>query len=109
MTDAAFQTLWNAALEADDCEAYVAEYETDPGLKNYKIVQRKEKLEKIWTVAHTPIKDMIAQVGLNQSSFGRLFCVPLRTVQGWCSSAEKASRGCPDYFRLAVARHFNLL
>ena len=109
MDDKAFSNLWKYAQEVSDKESYVADFADSirPYIRTEE--KRKEYLGKVWDVAHTPIRDLITQAGYNQSTFARRFCVPLRTVQGWCSDSCSASRGCPPYVKLGFARQLGML
>ena len=65
----------------------------------------KERLSRIWELAHLSMREMVARTGLSQTTFAKRAGVPLRTVQDWCG--EK--RACPAYVRFLLAEHYNLL
>lgn len=65
----------------------------------------KERLSRIWELAHLSMREMVARTGLSQTAFAKQVGVPLRTVQDWCG--EK--RACPTYVRFLLAEHYKLL
>lgn len=65
----------------------------------------KERLSRIWELAHLSMRELVACTGLSQTTFAKRAGVPLRTVQDWCG--EK--RACPAYVRFLLAEHYNLL
>ena len=109
MNDKDFQVLWATAFGYEDRETYITENE-EALTKTFRTsAKRKEELGKIWDVAHMSILDLIGKAGYNQSSFARHFCIPLRTVQGWCSDSKSAGRECPPWAKLGFARQLNML
>lgn len=105
MNDKDFQVLWASAFGYDDRESYITGNEEVLTKAFRTPAKRQEYLGKIWDVAHISIRDLITQAGLNQSSFSRRFCVPLRTVQNWCTDVNT----CPPYVKLAFARQLDML
>lgn len=65
----------------------------------------KERLSRIWELAHLSMRELVARTGLSQTAFAKQAGVPLRTVQDWYS--EK--RSCPTYVRFLLAEHYKLL
>lgn len=65
----------------------------------------KERLSRIWELAHLSMREMVACTGLSQTAFAKQVGIPLRTVQDWCG--EK--RACPAYVRFLLSEHYNLL
>ena len=65
----------------------------------------KERLSRIWELAHLSMREMVACTGLSQTAFAKQVGVPRRTVQDWCG--EK--RACPTYVSFLLAEHYNLL
>lgn len=65
----------------------------------------KERLSRIWELAHLSMREMVACTGLSQTAFAKRAGIPLRTVQNWCAG----SRDCPAYVRFLLAEHYNLL
>lgn len=65
----------------------------------------KERLSRIWELAHLSMREMVACTGLSQTAFAKQVGIPLRTLQDWCG--EK--RACPAYVRFLLAEHYQLL
>ena len=108
MNDKDFQALWSTALDSEDREKYIDENEKIL-VGVYGKTKRREYLGQVWDVAHMTIRDLIEKAGYNQSSFARRFCVPLRTVQNWCTDSGSAGRDCPPYIKLGFARQLNMI
>lgn len=75
--------------------------------KKYKLdeLQVINMLENIYRAAHLSVKDIISASGKRKADVGYIFCVPIRTLEDWCSSKNK----CPSYTRLMMIRKFGLL
>lgn len=110
MKDKLFNKLWKDALSQPSKELYLSEYgypdwfdgiSQDPS-------EVMDILGEIHDVAHMSMRDIIKSSGLSQTSFSDKFCIPLRTVQNWCTEAA-GQRKCPDYIRLAVCRQLGIL
>lgn len=65
----------------------------------------KERLSKIWDLAHLSMRELVSHTGLSQTTFAKQAGIPLRTVQDWC--CEK--RACPAYVRFLLAEHYGLI
>ncbi len=107
MTDKLFYSLWLDAIEQPDVDMYIGEY----GYPNWfddistDADEVVKILKNIHHVAHISIRTLISESGLNQSSFARRFCIPLRTVQDWCGER----RECPPYIKLMAAEILGVL
>lgn len=107
MTDKLFYKLWKDALAQPDPELYVAEY----GYPNYfddissDFEEVVKILRQIHKAAHMSVKDIIKEANLTQAAFSQKFCIPKRTVEGWCMGERK----CPDYIRLLICRQLGIL
>lgn len=110
MTDVIFQELWTNALQSECREVYVSDWamssiwghaEVDDDV----ISQRAITCGKIWDAAHRTIQEIRQEAGLTQAAFARRFCVPLRTVEGWCGGHRTPT----DYDRLMIQRLLGLL
>jgi len=58
----------------------------------------QETLRSIYTAATRTVREIIATAGMTQAAFSAQFCVPLRTVENWCTGC----RECPLYTRLLI-------
>lgn len=104
MTDKIFNSLWTAALDSANRDAYVSDWALssiwgdtpDVGIP----ADRIGLLSGIWDVAHMTIRDIRAHTGLSQGAFATRYCIPVRTVEDW----ERGARNCPDYLRLLLAQ-----
>ena len=65
----------------------------------------KARIEKLWSIAKMPFKELIALTGMTQRAFAKGAGVPERTMQHWCSG----SRACPEYVKMLLAEHYNLI
>lgn len=65
----------------------------------------KERLFRIWDVAHMSMADVVKSSGMTQTAFAKYAGVPLRTVQDWCAGC----RSCPVYVRFLLAEHYGLI
>lgn len=65
----------------------------------------KERLSKIWDLAHLSMRELVACTGLSQTAFAKQAGIPLRTVQDWCCD----KRACPAYVRFLLAEHYGLI
>lgn len=110
MKDKLFNKLWKDAISQPSKELYLSEYgypdwfdeiSQDPS-------EVMDTLGRIHDVAHMSMRDIINTAKLSQTSFADKFCIPLRTVQNWCTEAA-GQRKCPDYIRLAVCRQLGIL
>lgn len=101
MTDKTFYTIYSAALESTDRDAFASDWslsscfpEASDALKNFEICGH------IWDLAHLThltVADVRAHTGLTQAAFSTRFCIPLRTLQNW------EYRSCPPYIVLMLA------
>ena len=74
-----------------------------PGCVN--LDAEKDRLSKIWEVAHMSINEMVAAVGLSKTNFAKETGIPFRSIQNW----SLGDRTPPVYIRFLLAEHFRLL
>ena len=107
MTDKLFNKIWKDALEQPNKELYMAEY----GYPDWfdEISQDPQEISdilgNIHEVAHMTLKEIIKRAGLTQAAFSVKFCIPIRTVEDWCSGKNK----CRDYDRLMFCKILGIL
>ena len=95
ITDGVFRDIWQQAIEAPDCNAFINSVDcVDADLNVIK-----DQLCRMWRVAHEPFRGLLDAFGLKQSECSTRFCIPFRTVQGWALN----ERMCPPYIRLMIA------
>ncbi|PWM78653.1 MAG: hypothetical protein DBY32_04015 [Phascolarctobacterium sp.] len=106
MTDKLFNHLWLNALEQPNLDLYIGEYGYPDWFDEISrdAGEVVNTLTKIHRVAHMDIREIIGLVG-TQPQFAEKFCIPVRTVEGWCSGG----RTCADYLRLLFARQLGLI
>lgn len=110
MTDKLFFSLWQDALAQPDRDMYIAEYGYPDWFDSISpdADEVVEILTNIHRAAHMSVRDLVRESGLTQSAFAVRFCIPLRTVQDWCSSGSN-HREPPAYLRLMIAQLLGLL
>lgn len=59
----------------------------------------------VWDAAHMDVKSICRAAGLTQAALAARFGIPKRTVENWCSGANK----CPDYTRRMMCELLGLL
>ena len=69
---------------------------------------RLDQLGSIYDAVHRSIKQIAADAGMSVRAMATRFCIPQRTVEGWCCSGESA-RQCPLYIRLMMQECLGLL
>ncbi len=111
--DRIFYKLWRAA----ECDIKIYEYIdsftsslSDDYIdfrKKYKLdeLQAIKMLENIYKASHLSVKEIINASGKKKADIGYVFCIPIRTLEDWCSGKNK----CPSYVRLMLIRKFELL
>lgn len=104
MTNKLFNTLWAAALDCADRDAFVSDWALSSAWGDAPEAEisaaRIEMLCQLWDTAHLTIRDIRAHTGLSQVAFAVRYCIPRRTVENW----ESGVRSCPDYLRLLLAQ-----
>lgn len=104
MTDKLFNTLWAAALDCADRDAFVSDWSLSSVWGDAPEADvpadRVKELGHLWDAAHLTIRDIRAHTGLSQAAFAVRYCIPRRTVENW----ESGARSCPDYLRLLLAQ-----
>lgn len=108
MNDKIFNRLWTAALEYEDGDQYVSDFEQELLTEIKNRDKRTTYLAKLWTVARRPLRDMLEEIGLKPKAFSTRYCIPYRTVQAWTSPTEGVLRPCPDWVRLMIAREHKM-
>ena len=66
---------------------------------------RLDQLRSIYAAASRTVREIVAAVGMTQAAFAEAFCIPLRTVENWCTGC----RECPLYTRLMMQKCLGLL
>ena len=58
--------------------------------------ERLEQLGMVWDAVNQPVSEIVKSAGLSRTDFARLYMIPLRTLEDWCSGA----RSCRLYDRI---------
>ncbi len=67
--------------------------------------ERIAVLGEIYDACHRSVRDIVAVSGLTQRAFAERFCIPLRTVEDWCT----LRRECALYMRLMMQECLGIL
>ena len=67
--------------------------------------ERIAALGSIWGACHRSVRDIVAAAGMTQRAFAERFCIPLRTVEDWCTG----KRECAVYLRLMMQECLGIL
>jgi len=91
MTREQFNEVWTRAIENPDINDFIREQGT-----------MNDDLYQLHALAHMDMKELVRMVG-TQNDFATTFCIPVKTVNGWCSK-----RPCPSYVRMMICRLLGL-
>ena len=104
MTDKLFCTIFGAALDAADRDAFLSDWSLSSAWNDDPsadiTADRIAVVGGIWDAAHLTIRDIRQHTGLSQAAFAMRYCIPTRTLEDW----ERGVRSCPDYLRLLLAQ-----
>ena len=67
--------------------------------------ERLDQLRSIYAAVNRPVREIVSAAGMTQAAFAEAFCIPLRTIENWCSGC----RECPLYTRLMMQKCIGLL
>ena len=67
--------------------------------------ERIAVLGEIYDACHRSAKDIASAAGLSQRKLAERFCIPLRTVEDWCTG----KRECSIYIRLMMQECIGIL
>lgn len=114
-----FYMLWDTALHENNHDIYMSNWLVPNNWGNpdeERMHDISDTLETVWKVAHMSFRDIYLASGLSQAKLARRLCMPLRTVENWCSGNEskngersKSARTPTDYERLWVAQILGLI
>ena len=97
------------AANYDDLDAYVSDMMSSSiwgdAQDSPSPAQRREQLRSVYTAATRTVREIVAAAGMTQAAFAEAFCIPLRTVENWCTGC----RECPLYTRLMMQKCLGLL
>ena len=67
--------------------------------------ERLDQLRGVYAAVNRPVREIVSAAGMTQAAFAEAFCIPLRTVENWCTGC----RECPLYTRLMIQKCLGLL
>ena len=67
--------------------------------------ERLEQLGMVWDAVNRPVSEIVKSADLSKAAFARLYMIPLRTLEDWCSGA----RSCRLYDRIFMQEVIGLL
>ena len=103
MTHKDFNKVWTDALAQDNFQLYCEKQKIYFAEEYNASIERE--IVAIHKIAWMHIKDIVKYAGCTQKEFALRYCIPLRTVEGWCTG----KRNCNDYIRLLICRDLGLL
>ncbi len=110
ITDRIFHKLWDIALSSDSFNLYYSSVtnEDSPNFVNLSKFNLSpdclyDLLKSIYNAANISINDILAKYNFSKASFAHRFCIPIRTVENWCSNTNK----CPGYTKLMFLHSLN--
>lgn len=103
-------TLWIEALGDNNREEWISDWAlssiwSDNPVREDIPRDRIDQLGRIWDAAHMDVKSICRAAHLTQAALAARFGIPKRTVENWCSGANK----CPDYTRRMMCECLGLL
>ena len=102
MTDKQYTICVTEALNYTDREAYISDLSLSSmwgdGPEDDIPTARIEQLGSIYDAVHRSVKQIAADAGLTQRKLAERFCIPVRTIEDWCTG----KRTPPDYVRLMM-------
>lgn len=109
MTDHQLYTIIADAAACINRDAFVSDWATSSIFDDSPDAdippERVELLTNIYNAAHRSVRDIVAATGYSQRQFAQRFCIPLRTIENWCTGR----RECPVYVRLMMQECLGLL
>lgn len=105
MTDRQFNTIFSAALDDGDREAFASDWALstiwgeDDTADGDELINRTALMGRVWDIAHLTTADIRRYLGLSQSEFAMRFCIPRKTVINW-----EHRDSAPAYVVLLLAR-----
>ena len=106
MTNKQYHFCVTEAANYKDMDAYVSDLELSSIWEDDNLpAPRRQTLRSIYTAVNRTVREIVAASGMTQAAFAEAFCIPLRTVENWCTGC----RECPLYTRLMMQKCLGLL
>lgn len=108
-----FFQLWKEASSSVSVNDYIDKFisirsdKRIPFANKYGINQEEAYvlLRNIYEAYSMSFKDILDHARIKKSQASYEFCIPIRTIEDWCSGKNK----CPSYIKLSVIRAYRLL
>ena len=109
MTNKQYAVCVAESANYDDLDAYVSDMMSSSvwgdAVHSTSPAKMQEELRSIYAAVNRPVREIVSAAGMTQAAFAEAFCIPLRTIENWCSGC----RECPLYTRLMMQKCIGLL
>ena len=106
MTSKQYRLCVTEAANYKDMDAYVSDLELSSIWEDDNLTaSRRQALRSVYAATNRSIREIVSAAGMTQAAFAEAFCIPLRTVENWCTGC----RECPLYTRLMIQKCLGLL
>lgn len=106
MTSKQYRFCVTEAANYKDMDAYVSDLELSSIWEDDNLTaSRRQALRSVYAATNRSIREIVSAAGMTQAAFAEAFCIPLRTVENWCTGC----RECPLYTRLMMQKCLGLL
>ena len=109
--DKVFFELCKAANKINDEDEYIYNFlriksNNYIDFRKYQMddVQSRQMLENIFRASKMSVSEIIKESGLKKAEFSYRFCIPIRTIEDWCSGKNK----CLPYIRLMFMKNLGM-
>lgn len=106
MTNKQYHFCVTEAANYKDMDAYVSDLALSSIWEDDNLPDsRRQALRSVYAATNRSIREIVSAAGMTQAAFAEAFCIPLRTVENWCTGC----RECPLYTRLMIQKCLGLL
>lgn len=106
MTNKQYHFCVTEAANYKDMDAYVSDLALSSIWEDDNLPDsRRQALRSVYAATDRSVREIVSAAGMTQAAFAEAFCIPLRTVENWCTGC----RECPLYTRLMIQKCLGLL
>ncbi len=106
MTSKQYHFCVTEAANYKDMDAYVSDLALSSIWEDDNLPDsRRQALRSVYAATNRSVREIVSAAGMTQAAFAEAFCIPLRTVENWCTGC----RECPLYTRLMIQKCLGLL
>lgn len=106
MTSKQYHFCVTEAANYKDMDAYVSDLALSSIWEDDNLPDsRRQTLRSVYAATNRSVREIVSAAGMTQAAFAEAFCIPLRTVENWCTGC----RECPLYTRLMIQKCLGLL